>query len=302
MTHRTAAILFADVAGSSRLYKSLGDARAEELINAVIVEMSALTREAGGAVIKTIGDEIMAGFLTAEAAVRAAMAIHRARRGSSPRLDVHIGIHYGETVVRDGDVYGEAVNDAAHLVRIARAGQVVTTAAVVDELPDELKDRAVRFDRVPLKGSREATVIYLLHWEEETDEPQATGGFRTQLIPALLDLDTPAVATARLEVTYQEQLVSIGPDDPPNIVGRDPDVATLPVRSLVASREHFRIQFRRGKFVLTDNSTNGTWVHLEGQADPIYLRREELPLTDSGSIGIGRPASDDDPHQIRFRL
>jgi adenylate cyclase len=302
MTQRTAAILFADVAGSSRLYKTLDDARAEQIINAIVVEMSELTREHGGAVIKTIGDEVMSGFLTAEAAVRTAIAIHRSRRGSSPRIDVHIGIHYGPTVVRDGDVYGEAVNDAAHLVRIARGGQIVTTADVVNALPEELKDRAVRFDRVPLKGSREPTVIYLVSWDEPEGGPQATGGFQTQLIPALTNLEAPVVATARLELTYQDQQVTIGADDPPTVVGRDPDMATLPVRSLVASREHFRIEYRRGKFVLADNSTNGTWVQLDGQADPIYLRREELPLTDSGTIGIGRPPTEDDPHLIRFRL
>jgi adenylate cyclase len=299
---RTAAILFADVAGSSRLYKSLDDARAEGIISAVVDEMSALTKKHDGAVIKTIGDEIMAGFDTAEAAVRAAMAIHRARRVSSPQIDVHIGIHYGQTVVRNGDVYGEAVNDAAHLVRIARAGQIVTTSAVVDALPADLKNQAVRFDRVPLKGSREPTVLYLVNWEESPAEAQVTGGFQTQLVPAQLKLDPPAAATAWLEVTYQDRQISMGPEDPPLIVGRDPKVATLPVRSLVASRDHFRIEYRRGKFVLTDNSTNGTWVQLEGQGEPIYLRREELPLTEAGMIGIGRPATEDDPHLIRFRL
>jgi adenylate cyclase len=299
---RTAAILFADVAGSSRLYKSLDDARAEGIINAVVVEMSALTREHGGAVIKTIGDEIMAGFVTAEAAVRAAVAIHRTRRNSSPRINVHIGIHYGETVVRDGDVYGEAVNDAAHLVRIARAGQIVTTGAVVDGLPADLKNQAVRFDRVPLKGSREPTILYLVNWHESSAEAQVTGRYQTQLIPALLNLEPPAVATARLEVTYQDRQISLGPEDPPLVVGRDPEMVTLLVRSLVASRDHFRIEYRRGKFVLTDHSTNGTWVQLEGQGEPIYLRREELPLTEAGIIGFGRPATEDDSHLIRFRL
>jgi adenylate cyclase len=301
MTSRTAAILFADVAGSSRLYKAMGDEQAEKAINAIIMEMSALTREHGGAVIKTIGDEIMAGFLTPEAAIRTAMAIHRKRREASPRIGVHIGVHYGPILIRDGDVFGEAINDAAHLVRIARGGQIVTSQDVVNELSEELSALAVRFDRIPLKGSLDPTVIYRIDWEEPVG-PQTIGGFSTQLIPTVLDLEPGGIATARLELTYQDRHLSIGPDDPPCVVGRDPNLATLPVRSLVASREHFRIEYRRGKFVLSDHSTNGTWVQMNGKADPIYLRREELPLTESGTIGIGGPASEDDPHLVRFRF
>jgi adenylate cyclase len=300
MTKRqTAAILFADVAGSSRLYKSLGDDRAEAMINAVVTEMSEVTVAHGGTVIKTIGDEVMASFETAEAAVRAAVAIQQRRRESEPRIEARLGTHYGPTLVRNGDVFGEAVNDAAYLVRIARAGQIITSADTVLELPEELKARAYPFDRVPMKGAREPTMIYLVSWEELVDG-DAIPVFSTQVLAAITDADAGTGPTL-LEIEYQGRRLSVGPEDLPFIVGRDPTVATLAVRTEVASRDHFHIDYRRGKFVLQDNSTNGTWVQLDGQEAPVYLRREETPLTGGGTIAVGRAISEGDPHLIRFR-
>lgn len=302
-TRHTAAILFADVAGSSRLYKCVGDDQAQEVINSIVVEMSAITREHRGIVIKTIGDEIMASFSQAEEAIRAAIAIQQRRGISMPRMQARIGAHYGPVLVRDRDVYGEAVNDAAHLVSIARGGQIITSAATVEKLPDDLETRAVRFDRIPLKGSRDPSIIYLVNWEKTGSEPSAdelATGYATQVFAAFTDIQ-PAAPPARLEIHYQGRRISIGQEDLPFVVGRDPN-AKLPVLSSVASRDHFRIDYRRGKFVLKDNSTNGTWVQLEGQDEPMYLRREEAPLTGGGTIAIGRAISADDPHLIRFQI
>ncbi|MEM7504962.1 MAG: FHA domain-containing protein, partial [Pseudomonadota bacterium] len=54
----------------------------------------------------------------------------------------------------------------------------------------------------------------------------------------------------------------------------------------MASREHARVECRRGKFILTDQSTNGTYVQTE--EGPAYLRREELQIGGSGKIALGR--------------
>lgn len=300
-TRRNSAILFADVAGSSRLYKTVGDDRAQEIVNAILGGLSAITGDHGGRVIKTIGDEIMASFDTAEAAVRAAIAMQRDRRTSDPPLPARIGTHYGPTLVRDRDVFGEAVNDAAHLVRIARGGQIVTSGDTVRALPPELEARTTRFDRVPLKGSREPTLIYLVGWQEDEHAPSPAAR-STEMIPAHTATTQVRSEPARLELHYDDRWISIGEADLPFVVGRDPEIAALPVRSSVASRDHFHIDYRRGKFVLKDNSTNGTWVHLDGQRDPVYLRREETPLTGAGTVSIGRAIREDDPHLIRFRV
>lgn len=299
-TRKPAAILFADIAGSSRLYKSLGDDSAEAAVRAVVAGMKIATEQFAGEVIKTIGDEIMASFESAEAGIRAAIEIQRQQVGSSPPIRIRSGVQFAPVLVRDRDVFGNGVNDAAYLTKIARGGQIVTTGDTVSALPDDLQARAMKFDRVPLKGSREPTVIYLVRWAEVENRMGAAGS--TEVIPAHLDAYAEKNRKRRLEVKYQERHLVLELDELPLVVGRDPSVATLPVKTGVASRDHFHIDFRRGKFVLTDNSTNGTWVRFEGQAEAVYLRRESLPLTRPGTIGVGKAISEDDPHLVRFQV
>jgi len=68
-------------------------------------------------------------------------------------------------------------------------------------------------------------------------------------------------------------------------IGRDSN-CELTVDAKYASRSHANLEFRRGKFVLLDHSTNGTYVKLKKQ-DDIFIRREQLPLTGEGYISLG---------------
>jgi adenylate cyclase len=295
-TARASAIIFADVAGSSRIYKESGDIVAQRVIGVVVAEMAATIQQHGGRVIKTIGDEVMACFDAASPALASAIAIQRQRSQAEPRLEVRIGVHFGQALHEGADVFGDAVNTAAALVRIARGGQIITSRETVTELPADAGIESQPFDRVVLKGGREPSLIYAVAWE-----PQALTSPSTQVIMAITQ-DLPSIPdVAVLELEYRGQRVGIRPDQTPFIVGRDQTVAHLAIDDVVASRDHFRIEFRRGKFVLADRSTNGTWVRLAGQP-PLYLRREELPLTGSGVISVGKPVQEDDPNLLSFRV
>ena len=69
------------------------------------------------------------------------------------------------------------------------------------------------------------------------------------------------------------------------ILGRG-QKADMIINDSMASREHARVECRRGKFILIDQSTNGTYVQTtEG---PAYLRREELQIDGEGKITLGR--------------
>lgn len=292
----TSAILFADIAGSSRLYKALGDSEAQTLIADTLEAMTTVVTQYRGRVIKTIGDEIMAQFASATDAVEAAINIQRQRHQAQPRLPVRIGTHFGSTIAQGSDVFGEAVNDAAALVRIAKGGQIITSTDTVRALGERLKAQARRFDRVRLKGAQESTVIYVIDWEQESNATQAT-----QMLSAIGDDTQTLPPGSLLTLRYRDQVTGVTPAQTPFIVGRDPGIAHLAIPIKVASRDHFRIDYQRGKFVLTDNSTNGTWVQPDGQA-PVYLRREALPLHGSGCISLGQAIDPANPHLIRFAL
>ena len=64
----------------------------------------------------------------------------------------------------------------------------------------------------------------------------------------------------------------------------------------LASRYHVRIELRRDKFFIIDQSTNGTHVRINGGADT-FLRREEMPLVGDGQISLGR-SFDEQPTEV----
>ncbi len=83
------------------------------------------------------------------------------------------------------------------------------------------------------------------------------------------------------------------------MLGRD-ERCTIPVDSNFASRVHAKIEFRRGKFVLIDQSTNGTNIRTDTK-DDFYIRREEIPLFGAGYIALGEAVSEDNPNIITYK-
>ena len=87
--------------------------------------------------------------------------------------------------------------------------------------------------------------------------------------------------------------------DAPIVLGRDP-AALFSTADRQASRRHARIETRRDKFFLIDQSTNGTYVAFEGEPE-LLLMREEVILRGRGSISLGQ-SSRGNAEAIRFRL
>ena len=288
------ALMFADLSGSSALYKRLGNREAKAIVDNAVSVMVATTIVHEGTVVKTIGDEVMARFDDANAACEAAITIqHRASREFADMgLGIRIGIAYGDTLITPTDAFGDTVNDAACVAHIARANQIVLTQGVVDSLSDPLIEQCQLFDRINIKGENHKTVIYRLAWEVSSKQD-----FATQVMP-VHDL-TRFVASFQLNLTVGGKLIQILPDQTPFIIGRDQSKAALCINSTLCSREHCHIAFRRGKYVLIDHSTNGSYVAEEGRTS-IYLRREELPLQGRGLISLGQAIHESDPWLIHF--
>src|SRR5579884_146122 len=128
------AILFADVVGSTRLFESMGDLRARDMIATCIDVMRAATEQHRGTVIKTIGDEVMSTFPTADDALNAAgqmqrqIAAHTELRVEGQPVAIRIGCHFGPVVLEARDVFGASVHTANRMTSQAKAGQIMTTA------------------------------------------------------------------------------------------------------------------------------------------------------------------------------
>jgi len=75
----------------------------------------------------------------------------------------------------------------------------------------------------------------------------------------------------------------------------------LVVQDNRVSRSHARFEYRKGKFVLIDQSTNGTYVFIKGKKG-MNLKQDELPVHGSGIIGLGRKVTSDSPQAIHFTI
>jgi len=275
------AILFADVSGSSALYKAEGNEKAKALIDKMLQVMIFHTKKYEGQVIKTMGDEVMASFDDCEKACRAAMDIQRKSETVSIEhaLGVRIGIGFGKTIKEGDDLFGEAVNDAAFVTGIAKSSQILLTESVVSQLPDNLKQSVQEFDQVAIKGAQDHSSIFRLFWKTPTSGFSETQVFAVNTVNQHLDDNY-------LTLSYGGQVFRLTPDDLPFVLGRGQQQVSLIVESEMVSRDHCHIVFRRGKFVLIDHSTNGTYIKPE-DAQEIYLRREELPLLGKGTLSLG---------------
>ncbi|MCH8820395.1 MAG: efflux RND transporter periplasmic adaptor subunit, partial [Acidobacteria bacterium] len=108
MKSESAVVLFADISGSTQLYETLGDTQAMETIGKCISVLSQAVTDNSGIVIKTIGVEVLATFNGVEAALSAAASIlqsvGQAFPDGSTKIEVSIGLHFGQVLVEEGDV------------------------------------------------------------------------------------------------------------------------------------------------------------------------------------------------------
>lgn len=273
------AIMFADIAGSTRLYNQLGDSKAELLISTRLTSMQRITVNHRGRVIKTIGDEIMCQFGSAEDAALAASEMHTEKSISDADtpLSIRIGLHYGNTIEKDDDIFGDAVNIAARMATIARADQTITTENFVAQLSGTLSETSRLFDTTKVKGIDETLKIYQLLWEQDN----VTAFASSQNIQSI----TRAEVSIVIKTNGEERFYTDNNIESAISIGRD-DSCDITVAAKFASRSHVNLEFRRGKFVLIDHSTNGTYIKFN-QQDEIFIRREELPLIGEGHISLG---------------
>jgi adenylate cyclase len=155
------AIAFADLAGYTRLTEEVGE---EEAVSAVerFVELVAHTLPEDARVVKTIGDEVMIVGSDASSLVDWAVGFQEIMvERPLPR----IGVHFGETLYRDGDYYGREVNQAHRVAARAAGGEVIVTRPVVEASGSHLVFE--RIGEVSLKGFTAPTELFLARPAEE---------------------------------------------------------------------------------------------------------------------------------------
>jgi len=287
------AVLFADIAGSTSLYEVLGDARAKAMIDEALAVMKAVTAQQAGRVIKTIGDEVMCVFDSADHGFIAASDM-QGRVDALPVADgakrkIRVGFHAGPVIEENGDVFGDTVNTAARMAGLARGMQIFTTRATVDMLSPELRAGTRDIAALSVKGKSDALSVCEVLWQEGSD--------LTMTADSIL---TPQNDTASLLLRHGAKEIVLDSRQTSTSLGRD-GTSGFVIADPKASRNHARIEKRRDKFFVADQSTNGTFVTFTGEPE-ISLRREEVMLRGSGFIVFGHSAADSTAEVVEFTV
>jgi hypothetical protein len=258
----------------------------------LLARVAAIVADNRGETIEAAGDEVLAIFTTPDAALSAACQAHQTI--SSGRGLVRSGMHAGRVGRRaDHGIFGDAVNTAARVLRLGAPGQIHLTQEVVDGMHAETRSLVRLVDRVNVKGKQQELKIYRATWEPEDLN-------RTRIVAEMVRTGyLRDLAAEALELRHGEQQVVVRSSMVPVTLGRG-DHCSLRVPTLRASRNHARIDYRRGKFILVDESTNGTYLAREDGSTSV-LRREEAVLTGAGRIGLGGPAVGGGEGVVEFR-
>ena len=275
------AILFADVVGSTQLYDEFGDTKASETVALCLDVMKDATHQFNGTVIKTIGDEVMSTFPSVDEAMGAAVMMQTRISADSKQEDsipvsIRIGCHYGPVVQEQNDIFGAAVHTANRMTSQAKARQIIISGFTVEHMTEDLQQQTRQIDVATVRGRMDEVALYELLWQPDE---------ATNMLPTI-EWESKARKAARLVVSFREQTVELNDQLKSINLGRADD-NELVIKGNLISRIHARVEMRRGKFVLIDQSTNGTFLQ-NILGEETFVRRDTAELKGEGIIGLGR--------------
>jgi hypothetical protein len=285
--------MFADIAGSTSLYETLGDKPAESLISATLKQLSDIVSNYDGETIKTIGDEIMCCFPSADRAVSAAKQMHEhlsenTAPSTTHRVAVRIGMHHGPIIESDGDIFGDTVNVSARVTSLARAGKTMISGYTYEKLPEFYKSGCRHIMQTMVKGKNLPIDVFDVMMEDDDE------------LTCIAAKSTDDFIGDVLSITYGDISLRLSANTITRAtLGRGKE-CDLIIPAPQASRSHCVIECNRGKFTLSDNSTNGTYINHNDIE--LYFHQEKAPLLGSGVISLGEPTSKNQRFVLSYSL
>ena len=284
------AILFADVVGSTQLYDQFGDTRASETVAHCLEIMKDATAQFNGTVIKTIGDEVMSTFPSVDDAMSAASQMQQSisTGDSEIQVSIRVGCHFGPVVEEQNDIFGAAVHTANRMTSQAKSKQIIISGPTVEKMSPEWRSQTRQIDVATVRGRSDEVALYEVLWLPDE---------ATRMLPTI-EWDSQEKSATKLTLSFGDQSLGVDVNRKGINMGRADD-NDLVVKDNLVSRIHARIEMRRGKFILIDQSTNGTFLE-NGDGEEVFIRRDSTELKGDGIIGLGRVAKAGTPLAVHY--
>ncbi len=283
-----AVILLADISGSTPFYEAVGNAEAQRLISLELERLQAAIGNEDGVVVRKKGDDVLGYFDDSGQALRALRAILSAT--TDPALAVHAGLHYGQIVLADGDIFGQAVNLTARLAALANDGEALLSRSLFDLLSGSEAAELRSLGQIRLKGVGEPIDVFSFLADDSSSQtrmasPAKRTGGRASSASTVSNVAVVLTHDRESRTCREAESVLIGRSTECSIVLPHPWI----------SRKHAVVRVLDGKFILEDRSASGTYVSMDGGHE-FLLRRESVVLTGSGTISpavrLAQPEAD----------
>jgi hypothetical protein len=248
--------------------------------------------QAGGRVVKFLGDGLLVLFDQSEEAVEAAShtrdVLYECNMehidSTNTPLGVKVGIEFGSVIEQRGDCYGDAVNVAARLRDRAESSEILLGESLYTRLSESQRMLCTGIDRIAIRGKAGLFRVWRFDWRH-TAETTITGPLD------LLNERLGMALTQRADIHVNGRRIQLLPADGALVIGRS-ESCGLVIDDRRVSRRHARIEWVGGQCTLTDFSTNGTWVKFGREAELVILKRDSCVLHGQGMTGLGASPGD----------
>lgn len=172
-SRKSVTILFTDIEDSTKHWDRHGDIEGRLIIDQHNRLLFPVIAKFDGKIIKTIGDAIMASFKKPAKAVRAAIAMQQFLRQEKQRdpdfqLKVRIGIHTGEAIVEQNDIFGDAVNVASRVEQFGNGNDIIVSKSTVAKIRKKDFTLVDKAEFTP-RGKQAPLTVYQCKWEKHPD-------------------------------------------------------------------------------------------------------------------------------------
>ena len=171
----------------------------------------------------------------------------------------------------------------------AKARQIVISGATVERMSQRWRKQTRQIDVATVRGRLDEVALYELLWQPDE---------ATSMLPQIEWENRGRRANGKLTLTFRDQTVVVDDTRKSINIGRADD-NDLVIKGNLISRIHARIEQRRGRFILIDQSTNGTFLQ-NVQGEETFVRRDSFELVGEGIIGLGKVAKPGAPLSIHF--